>query len=657
MSIIDIKPEQRFRLSEKFVAGYVGTQPDWGPLGYVTYKRTYARKIGVRSEEWSETVQRVVEGVYTIQKWHCGRVNLPWSDRKAQNSAQEMFRLIFYMKFLPPGRGLWMMGTPYVEKHGGAALNNCAFVSTANISEEFSEPFTFLMEMSMLGVGVGGDTKGAGIFTPKTPSIPKLQYQIPDSREGWVHSVRLALESFASGEAYDFDYSNIRPAGAPIEGFGGTAAGPGPLRDCIDRISEILSPRASSGEPITSADIVDLFNIIGVCVVSGNVRRSAEILLGDPDDAVFLSLKDPDKHHKQLISHRWASNNSIFAKVGMDYGPHAALTAKNGEPGYMWLDTAKAFGRLADQRNDKDRRAVGTNPCSEQTLESYELCCLVETFPSRHDSYEEYERTIKYAYLYAKTITLIPTHNKRTNRVMMRNRRIGCSQSGIVESFARHGRRKHLQWCDSGYRYIQKLDEVYSEWLAIPRSIKTTSVKPSGTVSLLPGVTPGIHYEHAEFYFRTIRIAKTSELIAPLRDAGYKIENDVADKSGYVVYFPVKAKHFQKGKNDVSMWEQLENAAAMQHHWADNQVSVTVTFKKSESADIKSALELYEDRLKSVSFLPAEDHGYKQAPYITISEQEYDKAVSALTPLLLDINVHEVVDAYCDGDKCQLPQN
>lgn len=653
--ILDIKSEQRFKLSPTFLAAYKDKQPDFGPLGLITFKRTYARSLGDKSEQFWQMCQRVVEGVYTIQKWHCQRLNLPWSDRKAQHSAQEMYRLIFDMKFLPPGRGLWMMGTPYIEEHGGAALNNCAFVSTEKIDEDFAEPFTFLMEMSMLGVGVGGDTKGAGKFTPVAPGKP-MTYLVPDSREGWVEAVRLTLASYVTGDGWAFNFSQIRPAGEPIKGFGGTAAGPGPLKDCIDRIHKILGPRALAQSAITSADIVDLFNVIGVCVVSGNVRRSAEVMLGEANDALFSELKDPVKYAKELDSHRWASNNSIFATVGQDYNQHALSTAKNGEPGYLWMDTVRGFGRLKDPRNNKDRRAAGSNPCLEQTLESFELCCLVETFPSRHASYDEYERTLKFAYLYAKTVTLIPTHNKKTNKVMMRNRRIGCSQSGIVESFKRHGRRQHLDWCDKGYDYIQSLDEQYSEWLAIPRSIKTTSVKPSGTVSLLPGVTPGIHYEHSEYYYRTIRIAKISHLIEPLRAAGYLIEDDHYDKSSYVVYFPVKAKYFDKGKNDVTMWEQLENAAAMQHYWADNQVSVTVTFNKSEARDIQSALELYESRLKSVSFLPVDDHGYVQAPYITIDQVEYEKAIAGLKPLQLDGDMHEVVDAYCDGGKCELPQ-
>ena len=183
---------------------------------------------------------------------------------------------------------------------------------------------------------------------------------------------------------------------------------------------------------------------------------------------------------------------------------------------------------------------MGGNPCLEQTLESYELCCLVETFPANHDSLEDYKRTLKFAYLYAKTVTLGRTHWSVTNRVMLRNRRIGCSISGIAQFVAKNGIESLRQWCDEGYDAIQGYDKLYSDWLAIPRSIKTTSIKPSGTVSLLAGATPGMHYPESRFYIRRVRMSKHSELLPALEAAGYHVEPDVVDaKASVVVEFPV----------------------------------------------------------------------------------------------------------------------
>jgi len=292
--------------------------------------------------------------------------------------------------------------------------------------------------------------------------------------------------------------------------------------------------------------------------------------------------------------------------------------------------------------------------CVEQTLESFELCTLVETYPAHHDSYEDFQKTLKVAYLYAKTVTLIPTHDPRTNAVMNRNRRIGCSMSGIRQAIDKTGRREFLNWCDKGYSYIQGLDCIYSEWLGIPLSIKTTSVKPSGTVSLLCGATPGIHPPHSPFYIRNIRVAGTSPLCQAARDAGYKVEKDACVDDTWVISFPV-ATHCTKGKRDVSIWEQAALAADLQRYWTDNQVSVTVTFTQAEAPEIATVLEVFEDRLKSISFLPAgEDHGYIQAPYIEITEDEYNAMAAKIRPMVMDAAKTEETDNFCTTDTCML---
>jgi len=985
-----------FKLKDSFIENYKDKQPEWGygGLGYTVYKRTYARRLNGSTEEFWQTLRRVVEGVFTIQKRHCIRNLVPWSELKAQNSAQKMFKLMWEFKFLPPGRGLWMMGTDYVYKRGGMSLNNCGFVSTQNITTNFAEPFCFLMDACMLGVGVGADTKGAGKMTVREPKISNEAFLIPDTREGWVEALRKVLNAF-SGEGElpaSFDSSLIRPYGEPINGFGGTASGPGPLLEMLADVEKVLRKRI--GEKITSTDIVDIFNLIGRCVVAGNVRRTAEIMFGEQDDEEFLNLKNPEMFKTELLHHRWASNNSIFAKVGMDYSKVAELTAKNGEPGYEWLDNARAFSRMGKEPDNKDYRAGGGNPCLEQTLEPYELCCvtgdtriqtrsglpkikdvvgktvevwngvcwskvkpfkagknkkilrvyisdgsyldcdkkheflvrertkrryvkkyaknlkpgdtlpeyslepdmggkhvenayeyglfagdgcvdknnpilciggdknklknkikgkwykprtneynkpmyrvsmknildlemcrqlrqkelpedifswdsnsimefiagyidsdgsvgkygnthnyrifgleqkmrdlqilcrriginhatvnlmskkgtktnfgtrnedlwflyiptyecagiptrlkiatkfgsglknnnahvngrqisykrrqkivgiteklqredtycftepmynmgvfgnvltfqcLVETFPVKHNTLEEWIETLKYAYLYAKTVTLIPTHNKLTNAVMLRNRRIGCSISGITQAFKKFGRRHFFEKIDEGYKRIQDWDKTFSDWMCIPRSIKMTSIKPSGTVSLLPGVTPGIHYPISEYYIRNVRFMKGSKLLEKLEKAGYLVEKDKYTDNTYVVSFPIKEEYFERSVNDVSMWEQLENVAQIQEHWADNQVSVTVSFKDYEAKDIKYALELYETRLKGVSFLPIKDHGYEQAPYIPITEKEFKNLRRKIKDknLLGKItnSIHEIDDKFCDSTTCEI---
>jgi len=672
-----------FSLHTDFLDQFKGKQPAWGPVGYFTYKRTYARQVEGedRTEEFWETCKRVVEGCYNIQKIHCRQMGLPWQEQKAQKSAQDMYERMWAFKFLPPGRGLWMMGTDVVYERGAAALQNCAFVSSEGISEDFADPFCFLMDMSMLGVGTGSDTRGAGKVKLQMPRTTEEPYVVDDSREGWVELIRVILNTFVGKGHFplNIDYTRIRGRGVPLKTFGGTASGPKPLQDMVENLTKLLLPKGvkakfkvpyhedtgkidvavtkftGSGDSyrITSAIIVDIFNYIGKGVVAGGIRRTAEIMFGEPDDDEFITLKQ-DK--KALEDRRWASNNSVFAYQGMDYSAIARSIADNGEPGVLWLENSRAFARMDGQADNGDWRVMGSNPCGEQLLESHELCNLVETFPAHHDDYEDFERTLKMAYLYAKTVTLVPTHVPKANAVMTRNRRIGCSMSGIIQAMVKLGRRDFLGWCDKGYDYIQKLDRVYSDWLGVPLSRRTTTVKPSGTTSLLCGATPGIHYPHSPYYIRHIRVANTSPLVEAARKAGYDVEpDDYADDTS-VIAFPVKEKHFVKGKSEVSVWEQFVNAADMQKHWSNNAVSVTVTFNPEEKRDIQPCLEAFEDRLKGVSMLPLADgdHGYKHAPYVAITEAEYDKMVARVSPIDMNGSSHEIDDKFCSSDKCEL---
>jgi ribonucleotide reductase alpha subunit len=1124
---------RRFYLSEQFLDNYKGKQPEWGPVGYIVYKRTYARKKddGTTEEFW-ETLKRVVEGVFNIQKDHVAKNGLRWDNPRSQKTAQEMYDAMWNFKFLPSGRNLWMMGTDYVKDRSGAGLLNCAFASTENIVARGGEIFEFLMDCLMLGVGAGFDTLGANKIKVKEPKETNgLVFDIPDSREGWVESVGLLLNAYFNGSAVPrFNYDLIRAFGKPIKGFGGTASGPKPLQDLHENITNLLTERID--EYLTSSDIVDIETYISKCVIAGNIRRSASLALGNPDDNDYLELKHDQK---KLMSHRYASNNSVAATVGMDYSQCVKNTVKQGEPGYVWLDNARKYGRMGELRDDsyvmgvnpcvtgntlvyvadgrgnvpikqlaeeekdipvfcfdsakkitvrtmrnpritgidvpvyeillddgsslkvtgnhkflttdgeyidakslkfgeslkvttrfeasikdifpksnstsqnyfwiknnsssyaehrfisafnenldtvpkhfvvhhKDFNAQNNSPgnlkimskkdhdklhgdairgdnnpmrraatewseekwkdyrekqsinnsgkensnysgitneelqehalkltkklerrfsvrewdayakakklprqfskwrndhlggiiglskwaaiqcnfqkfmdldprtvraykewtkegynceiidghvklikscehcskklsleykrreqslcatcstqqsntkldhikarkegmkktyakkcidlkqkqlkvftklqfdlkrapqkqewaeacknsdisaelgrksspftswnllkedaetfnhrvvsvklvgkdtvyngtvdefhnffiggferntrsgkrkwlylnnlqCGEQTLEDRELCNLVETFPAKHDTYEDFKCTLKLAYLYGKSVTLVNTHWPETNARMLKNRRIGLSQSGITQAFNKHGRRTMLQWSDDGYKYIQELDKNFSDWLAIPKSIKTTTVKPSGSVSLLPQATPGIHYPEAEFYIRRIRFSINDPLLAPLKKAGYHIEEDQYDsgRSTMVVEFPVQEKYFAKSKYDVSIWEQLENAAKYQQYWSDNSVSITVTFKPEEARDIKNALELYEDRLKSVSFLPLTEHGYAQAPYEAIDEKRYKVLIKKLKKINFTKVVSEASgEKYCDGDTCQV---
>jgi hypothetical protein len=328
----------------------------------------------------------------------------------------------------------------------------------------------------------------------------------------------------------------------PIHGFGGVSSGAAPLEKLHVQIRQTLNKL--NGKHITVTAITDLMNMIGQCVVAGNVRRTAQIALGPVTNSEYRKLKDyswnsKEEKYEGSMARRaawgWASNNSVTVDSNTNFAEVATQTAKNGEPGFVFMDNIRAFSRMCDPADHKDEKAMGTNPCGEQTLESYELCCLVETFPSRAESKEDYLRTLKFAYLLGKTATLVNTTWHETNRVQKRNRRIGTSVSGITNFIEKHILETLRAWLDKGYEHIQVWDDIYSSWLCVPKSIKTTSVKPSGTVSLLAGVNPGCHFPEYDYYIRRVRIAKTSALIPAIKEAGLHIEDDVVDPSSLVV--------------------------------------------------------------------------------------------------------------------------
>jgi adenosylcobalamin-dependent ribonucleoside-triphosphate reductase len=667
-----------FKLANEFVDGYRAKPVPWGykdaagnSVGEVTFLRTYSRlKEDGTKETWSDVCERIVNGMYSLQKDHCKSSRLPWNDSKAQASAKEAFDRLFNFKWTPPGRGLWMMGTPVVnEQKNSAALQNCAFVSTSEMTKlNPAKPFAFLMEASMLGVGVGFDSKGADKeFTIYKPLPSDAETVIADTREGWVDSVSQLLNSYLKPEQPmpKFDYSQIRLAGEPIKTFGGTAAGPAPLKRLHESINKLFNSR--EGNTLTRIDIADIGNLIGVCVVSGNVRRSAELLLGKVDDEDFLNLKNaevfPERNSYDPKNPGWAwmSNNSVEVGVGDDLSKIVDGIRLNGEPGVIWMDVTRKYGRLIDPPNNKDWRAAGYNPCAEQSLESFECCTLVETYLNRHDSLEDFKRTLKFAYLYAKTVTLLPTHWEETNAIMQRNRRIGTSISGIANFADRKGVPVLREWMDTGYSVIQGYDKLYSEWLGIRESIKMTTVKPSGTVSILAGESPGVHWTPGGQYFlRAIRFSNEDPMLPLFTMANYTVEPaSESPNTTSVVFFPVESMA-KRSEKDVTIFEKMSLASMAQRHWSDNSVSVTVSFnQETEGEHVGTVLHMFDGQLKTVSFLPMGNTIYPQMPYTQITKQDYEEYVFKLMPIdfagvYAGLAADAIGEAYCTTDACEI---
>lgn len=667
-----------FKLSSEFVESYIKLESPFGfrdaatnSLGEITFIRTYSRmKDNGTKERWHEVCRRVIEGMYSVQKNHAKENRLPWNDYKAQKSAQEAYDRMFNLKWTPPGRGLWAFGTPMtMEKRNSASLQNCAMVSTKDLDR--NDPgalFAWVMDALMLGIGVGFDTVGQDKeMQIYAPTEPETVYEIPDTREGWVESVRILLNSYLrqNQNIQKFNYDLIRPLGAPIKGFGGVASGPAPLIRLHEQINKVIGGR--SGEKLDSRAIVDIVNLIGTCVVSGNVRRSATLALGASGDKDFINLKNadvfPERNSFDVENPGWAwmSNNSISATVGTKYEDYVDLIVNNGEPGFIWLDVARDYGRLADAPDYKDARVMGFNPCAEQPLESYELCTLVEVHLNRHTDKEDFLRTLKFAYLYGKSVTLIPTHWQQTNGIMQRNRRIGTSLTGIASFADIHGLPATRDWMDEGYDKIRDYDKQYSEWLCVRESIRVTTVKPSGSVSLLSGASPGVHWSPGgEYYLRAIRFGNTDPMVHLFKAAGYKMEADLVSANTTVVYFPLHSGH-PRSEKDVSLFEKIGLAATAQKYWSDNGVSVTLSFdKESESKFIAPALHMYEGQLKAVSFLPMGNTVYPQQPYTQISKEEYEQYVGKIGKIDFSAiydgleNLEAQGEMYCTTDYCEI---
>jgi len=621
--------KERFTLQEDFCNEILAKKVKFGfgGFGEAVYYRTYSRiKPDGSQEHWADTVIRVINGVMSVRKQHYVLNRLVWDEAKWQFYAQKLAITMFDMKWLPPGRGLWIMGTEYVYERGAAALNNCGAVDTTDLS--LAAEWT--MDMLMCGVGVGFNTvwKGENVSIPDKAKT--THFVIPDSREGWVTSVRLIIESFTkSGAWFSFDYSKIRPKGSVIHGFGGTASGPDPLKELHERIENYLE-NYCKGIIDQTRCTADVMNAIGACVVAGNVRRSAEIALGSVDDKTFLELKDYTKNPERADI-GWISNNTVVLGKTEDFEKLPMIAEHirdNGEPGIMNLINVQRYARYGEECKDKASLA---NPCSEIPLESFELCNLAEVFPSRCVNEDEFYQALEYATFYASTVALLATHRPETNTIIAKNRRIGVSISGIADMLDTYGATELTRRLKKGYKLVRSVNQELAEEADVPASIRVTTVKPSGTISQLVGCSSGMHFPTFQYAIRRIRIGDTSSICSLLKAAGVPHEDDHYSANTTVFEFPIDQGKTRKA-NAVSVEEQFSLLALLQREWSDNMISCTIYFDpKTEGHQIEHMLAQFVPIIKSVSMLPHSDTGaYVQMPYEGITKEEYEARLSNL---------------------------
>ncbi len=703
-----IQGRQSYTLREEFIEPFKSQRPDMSVPAYVIYLRTYSASVDGRMEEWWETCRRVIEGAFSFLKWHEVQNGLTLDWGTWDRWAGVMYTRMFAMKWVPAGRGIQHMGRDAVWVKGGALLNSCAWTNTSSLDEDFTEAFNFLMDMSMLGVGVGFGVEGAGKAKVRPPHIRKgVVHVVADTREGWLRVKDIILEAFCAdldeGVPEFFDFCDVRVEGTPLKTMGGLASGPGPLIRMVWDLFEVLVPNAwgyevkedglriqitgpdwgefarnSAKYALSSLDIGDIMNIEGKCVVSGGIRRSAEIGIAPIEDWQFREGKSRKvglsdawiASHKARYGFapetrndawRWAANNSHVIDESLTKARAreiAASVGEYGDPGLFNRKLCRTRGRLADGLDNRDFMGEGTNPCSEQFLEDKELCNLVETVPWRHDSLADFGVTTLCSLLYGKIVSLVPTHREDSNRVMRKNRRIGVSQTGVFRAIAKIGLAEYVRWCDETYKAMRNFDRTISAAFQVNESVRITSLKPSGTVSKIMDVESGLRAPEAPFYILRVQFDNTSPLIAPLRAAGYPVIQSVQSPQAQVVEFPVSSG-CDRSVGDIDAETQLRLIELVQTYWSDNMVSNTVQFRESEKPDLARLIFEYGNKLKSLSFLCYDGHKYEQAPYEACSEAEYDRRVSSIKPI--DFRalgaygaMHDSDDKFCQGIACEV---
>jgi len=615
-------------------------QTPWSTVGYLTYKRTYSREVANedRTEEFSETIDRII-----------GACRNQLSVGFTSDEEERLRGYLLGLKGSVAGRFMWQLGTQTVERLGLPSLQNCAFT----VVDHPVRPFTWAFDMLMLGSGVGFNIQREFVY--KLPPVretfippvrlddKQADFIVPDTREGWVQLLHHTLKSaFFEVDGYPpgFTYSTqlIRGRGAKIAGFGGVASGPEDLVRGIEQISKIIINR--SGTQLRPIDCLDIMNIIGSIVVAGNVRRSAEIAIGDADDLQYLAAKRWSDGN--IPNWRSMSNNSVVCndirylpdEFWKNYEIDPTTGSARSEPyGLINLKLAQNVGRVGDTRY-KDKLVRGMNPCAEQPLEAFETCCLAEIVLPNIESYEELLDVMKLLYRINKHSLRLPCHHKETEAVDHKNMRMGIGVTGYAQiSEEKRG------WLAEAYEELRSFDKAYSKEHGWPASIKLTTVKPSGTLSLLPGVTPGWHPGFARFMIRRIRIASEHPLVEVCRQHGYPVEyqrkfDGTVDYSTSVVEFPFSYPEGTLTASDTNAIAQLDIIKRLQTEWSDNAVSCTVYYQDGEMGAIRQYLmKNFNKNFKSLSFLRHEGHGFDQAPYEEISEEEYLRRVATSTPI------------------------
>lgn len=643
-------------MSPQVQQGYIdpSVSVPWGEIGYIVFKRTYARRLreddkNSSTEEFWQVVKREIEASDS-------QLKVGFTDEEKRR----YFETRTQLKWSVAGRFMWQLGTRTVKLLGLPSLQNCAAV----VVNEPIRPFTWAFEMLMLGSGVGYNIQRHNVYQlPKVKGKIKIErndhedadFIVPDTREGWVKLLGKVLKAhFYSGEGFTYSTQLIRSKGAPIKGFGGVASGPEELCWGIEEISKILNSR--SGKKLRPIDCLDIMNIIGFIVVSGNVRRSAQLAIGDYDDVEYLRAKRWDLG--AIPNWRAMSNNSVAAPEDIGQLPNEFWeTYEQGEPyGLINLSLSREIGRTGEtQYPDPDVEVY--NPCAEQSLANFETCCLSVIYLPNITSEEELRECLTYAYRMNKHSLALHCSLKETEKVVHSNMRMGIGITGYLQASE-----EQRKWLGPTYEWLRRYDVEYSTYHKFPVSIKLTTMKPDGTMSLLPGLTPGgLPSPAGPWYIRRVTIASNSPLVDICRKNGYHVEprknfDGTDDRNSMIVSFPCRVPEGTPVAATYGWREQLDAIRRLQKEWSDNSVSCTVYYRKEDLPDIKKYLvDHFRHELKTVSFLLYHGHGFAQAPYETITEEQYNKMKEGTSPITsIEVKEDAIEVIECENGACPI---
>ena len=681
--------EEEGLLSREFLSPYKHAPNPMGQLGAFVYTRTYSRflpRLG-RREFWWETVRRAVE-------YNCSLAPTP------REEAEKLFDNIYHMRQFLSGRTLWVGGTPVAEMYPMANYN-CAFTVIDSFTA-YHDLFYLLMVGS--GVGVRVLQSDADKLPPvrtdleilhksydPVPPYARLEYTdltfahdtatltVGDSKEGWAQALTHYFDLLSNREYRKIHrlivvYDSIRPKGEKLRTFGGTASGYGSMMSMLDKIHKVVAAAGKREGTVWTAlrpiDLLDIANIIGENVVSGGVRRTSEIGLIDADDQACIQAKSnlyrQVRGHWEIdksIAHRQMSNNSIYYRhkpTREKLHWHLQQMRYSGEPG--WINEEAGAKRRPNFN--------GCNPCGEILLDSNGLCNLttVNVMAFVRDGKLDRKALLEAQRLSVRAgyrMTCRELELFRWNAVQQRDRLLGCSLTGWQDMVNATGLDRDAQ--------IALLKELRETAHTAAKSIAArlggnepllvTTLKPEGTLSLLPTVSSGVHYSHAPYYIRRVRITAADPLCKVCEDLGYpvlpEVGQDPDDPITKVVEFPVKAPE-GRVKADVSAIEQLETYKMFMQHYVDHNCSITVHVRENEWDAVEQWVWDNWDDVVALSFLSYDDSFYELMPYEAITQAEYERRLSEMKPfnpsLLsryeqeeteLDIGDSECVNGVC----------